>query len=268
MLISRQVNLKRATTGNSLVDGTLPLNIGNHFGVELAIDATARDICKGAIWLPLRRCTGSRLLHHLVDLLERQTFGLGNQEVGVDESSRAETTPDEEDGRLEVAIIGANHVWSDDGDDCVPEPVGRSGKTDTTGTDWQWEDLADDDPSTRTPSGGEEKDEDGDECNLGVNGRDVVGNCVAGSVQVGFVEADCNTNDGDKELADQHAKGTPDEKRATTELLNGVERDRSRADVDESKDQRNQKGVADSAGGLQEWSRVVKDEVDTSPEIC
>lgn len=53
---------------------------------------------KGGSGLPAGRSTGSGLLHHLVDLLERQTLGLGDQEVGVDESASAETSPDEEDG--------------------------------------------------------------------------------------------------------------------------------------------------------------------------
>ena len=201
-------------------------------------------------------------------MLKRQTLGLWNEEVCVDEGSRAETSPDEEDAGLEVALVLADHVWGDDSNDGVPEPVGGGGETDTTRTDWQWEDLTNENPGARSPSAGEEEDEDGDEGNLGVDGGDVVGN--SGSIWasadgVGLVEADGNTDDGDEELADQHTEGTPDKEWTTAELLNGVEGDWSRAHVDQGEDQGNQEDVVDGAGGLQEWSRVVEDEVDTSP---
>ena len=41
----------------------------------------------------------------LVDLLEREALGLGHEEVGVDERARAQTAPDEEDARTEVAAV-------------------------------------------------------------------------------------------------------------------------------------------------------------------
>lgn len=151
----------------------------------------------------------------------------------------------------------------------VPEPVGGGRESDTTRTDWEREDLTNDDPGTRTPGGGEEEDEDGDEGNLGVDGRDVVGEGASwvggGRGRVGVVETDSDTDNGDEELADQHTQGTPDEQRATTELLNGVEGDWSRANVHEGEDKGDQEGVADGTSRLQERSGVVEDEVDTSP---
>lgn len=66
---------------------------------------------------PLSRGTGSGLLHHLVNLLEGETLGLRDEEVGVDEGAGAETAPDEEDGGLQVSVLGADHVWGDDSDD-------------------------------------------------------------------------------------------------------------------------------------------------------
>ena len=80
-----------------------------------------------------------------------------------------------------------------------------------------------------------------------------------------LVETNSNTDDGDEELADQHAEGTPDEQWATTNLLDTPEGDWCRAYVDQSEDERDQEGVLDGASRLQEWSRVVEDEVDTSP---
>jgi hypothetical protein len=37
---------------------------------------------KGAVWLPHARGAGRALLQHLVDLLESETFGFGDEEVG------------------------------------------------------------------------------------------------------------------------------------------------------------------------------------------
>lgn len=219
---------------------------------------------KGGGGLPLGRGTGSGLLHHLVDLLERQALGLGNEEVGVDEGSSAETTPDEEDGRLHVSAVLADHVGGDDGNDGVPEPVGGSGETNTTGADGEREDLSDENPGTGAPCRSEEEDEDGDESNLGVDGGNVLGDPII-TLPDGVVETDCDTDDGNEELADQHAKSTPEKDGAATEPLNSPERDRGGEDVDDGKDHGNQEAVADGAGGLEEGGRVVEDEVDTGP---
>jgi hypothetical protein len=248
-----------------LEDGALALDVLGDVRAELGAVLHAHLGGVGAVRLPLGRGAGSGLLHHLVDLLEGETLGLRDEEPGVHEGARAQASPDEEDRRLEVALVGADHVRGDDGDDGVPEPVGGGGESNTTGADGERENLADDDPGTGTPSAGEEEDEDGDERNLGVDSRDVNCALVTISVDVSLVEADSDTNDGDKELADQHAKGTPDEERTTSESLNGVERDGSRADVDEGEDQGDQEGVADGTGRGEERSRVVEDEVDTSP---
>ena len=220
--------------------------------------------------LPLGRGAGSGLLHHLVDLLQRQTLGLGDQEVGVDPGSSAETTPDEEDGRLHVATVRSDHVGGDDGNDGVPQPVGGSGETNTTGADGQRENLANDDPSTRAPGGGEEEDEDGNEGNLRVDGRDVVGNEVGAAVSleallVSVVEALGDTDDSNEELADQHAESTPEEDGAAAEALDSPEGDGGGEDVDDGEDHGNQEAVGDGASRLEELGRVVEDEVDTGP---
>ena len=67
---------------------------------------------KGLMGLPLGGGSGSGLLHHLINLLERQTLGLGDEEVAVDEGACAETSPDEKDGRLEVSSVLSDHVRS------------------------------------------------------------------------------------------------------------------------------------------------------------
>jgi len=257
--------LLRKDTEEHLEDASLALDVLDDLGVELVALLHADLGGKGLVRLPLGRGTWRGLSHHLVDLLESKTLGLWDEEEGVDKGACAESTPDEEDGGAEVTLGWTDHVWSDDGNDGVPQPVGGSGESNTTRTDWKREDLTDDDPGTWTPCAGEEEDEDGNECDLGVDGRDVVGDLVTSSVKVSVVETDGNTNDGDKELADHHTAGTPDEERTTTDLLHGVERDRSGADVDKGEDEGDQEGVADSTGRLEERSGVVEDEADTSP---
>ena len=235
---------------------------------EVALFATGLS-SEGGVRLPLGGSAGGSLLHHLVDLLERETLGLGDEQVGVDEGQGAETAPDEEDGRLHVASVLANHVGGNDGNDGVPEPVGGGGETHTAGADRQREDLTNENPGTGTPCRGEEEDEDRNEGNLSVNGRDVVGECALGIIGggggVSVVEADSDTDDGDEELADKHAKSAPEEDGAATPLLNGEEGDGSGADVDDGEDHGDEESVGDGTGGLEEGSRVVEDEVDTSP---
>lgn len=72
---------------------------------------------EGGVRLPLGRGPWRGLLHHLVDLLEGESLGLGDEEVGVEEGAGAEGSPDEEHLGLEIALVLVNHVWSDDGDD-------------------------------------------------------------------------------------------------------------------------------------------------------
>lgn len=237
-------------------------------GDDLEVTST-HGLGEGLMRSPLGGGSGSGLLHHLINLLKRQTLGLGNEEVSVDEGAGAETTPDEEDGGLEVTAVLTDHVGGDDGNDGVPEPVGGSRQTNTARSDGDGEDLADDDPGTRTPGGSEPEDEDGNESNLGVDSADVVGDHAVGVIssgrRVGVVEADSDTDDGDDELANKHTKGTNEEDGSTTESLNSPERQRSGADVDESEDQRDEEDVVDGTGRLEEGSRVVEDEVDTGP---
>jgi hypothetical protein len=134
----------------------------------------------------------------------------------------------------------------------VPEPVGGGGQSNTTGTDGQRVDLADDDPGTRTPGAGEEEDVNADEGDFSADGA---------------LGAGSNSDNGNNELADNHAQSTPEEQSTTTELLHGVKRDGSGADVDDGGDHANQEGVADGSQALEEGGTEVEDEVDTSPPV-
>lgn len=111
--------------------------------------------------------------------------------------------------------------------------------------------TANDDPGTGTPGAGKEEDVDADEGNHGRDGR--------GALTVG------DADDGDEELADDHAQGTPEEQGATTDFLDGVEGDRGGADIDDGGDHAQEEGVLDCTKLLEEDGTVVEDEVDTSP---
>ena len=119
--------------------------------VSMRATLLSHGLCVRLMRNPLGGGSWGSLLHHAINLLERKTLGLRNQEVGVHESAGTETSPNEEDGGLEVTLVFSNHVWCDNSDDCVPEPVGGGGETDTTGSDWEREDLTDENPSSWTP---------------------------------------------------------------------------------------------------------------------
>lgn len=54
---------------------------------------------------PLGRCARRRLIEHSVDLLQREAFGLGDEEPSVNERGGAKNTPDIEDLSAEVGFV-------------------------------------------------------------------------------------------------------------------------------------------------------------------
>lgn len=74
----------------------------------------------GRVRHPLGGSASGGLLKHGIDLLKGEPLGLGHEEVSVDETDAAETTPDVEDLGSEVALVGVDHVRGDDSDDAVP----------------------------------------------------------------------------------------------------------------------------------------------------
>lgn len=133
----------------------------------------------------------------------------------------------------------------------VPQPIRRSGKSNATGADRKREDLANDDPRTRTPSRSEEKDVDADESDHGLD------NVLVITIR--------RTHDSNQELANQHPQGTPDEQRPTTKAFDGPERDWGGADVDEGCDQADEERIGNGAQLLEERGSEIEDEVDTGP---
>lgn len=204
----------------------------------------------GRVRNPSRRSSGRTFFHHSVDLFQSQTLGLVNEKVGVNETEKTKTTPEEEDFGTQVSVLFTDEVRSDNSDDTVPKPIGSGRQGDTSGSDGQGEDFSDNDPGTGSPSGSKEEDVDTDESDEdsgdGGVGRD-------------------GTGDGDDELTNDHTGGTPDKHGSSTESLNDEEGDGSGTDVDDGGDQGDQEGVADRSEGGEEDGTKVEDKVDTGP---
>jgi hypothetical protein len=98
----------------------------------------------------------------------------------------------------------AHHPWKKT---C---PTVGCGQTHTSGSDWDGEDLANNDPSTRSPGGSKEEDVDTDEGDLNLHNRGIVWHG--------------RSDDGHNEFADKHTNSTVDQKGSSTESLNGPER--------------------------------------------
>lgn len=177
---------------------------------------------ESAVRDPLSRMTRRSLLKHAINLLKREALRLRDQEGSIHETARAKRSPDEEDLCSKIAILRAYHVWDDDGNDAVPQPVGRCGQTDTTGADGDGVDLADDDPGGGAPGRGEEEDVEADEGDHGTGGAGVLGQGGA--------------DGGDDELADDHSDCAADEDGAPAETFDGPEGDWGGADVDDGED--------------------------------
>lgn len=102
-----------------------------------------------------------------------------------------------------------DHVWSNNGDHTIPNPVRGDRHSNTSGPDWQRKHFSDDDPSTRTPCRGKEKDVDANKRDLSLHGG-----------WVRTVNGSCN---GDDELANNHSECAPDEQWTATKPLDGPE---------------------------------------------
>lgn len=137
-------------------------------------------------------------------------------------------------------------------------PYVRCGRqTQALGSGLQGIDLARDDPCKGSPSRREEEDENGDKCNASFLGRLVIDDDIAHGVLTGGESAE----EGYNELADTHADGTPEEKRATTKFVDGPETRKGGDDVDDGGDDLNREWVLDT-GVLEVLGSVIEDEVD------
>ena len=225
---------------------------------------------KWSAWEPSNGFAGLLdLVIELVDLLESKAFGLVDEEVNEADTQKAAAEPDEEDLGLQVGVAWSpvDEVRGGVGDGPVEEPllwlifaikrgvvgmltVGCGGHGQALCADLEWEDLAGNDPSDWSPSGGKEEDEDTDEGNGSLLSSNVLDDRDAA---ISLTQCS-RTQNSDKELRDGHADGTPEEKWTSAPLVNGVEPWKSGRDVDGGGDHLNGKGVLD-AGVLEEAVR-------------
>jgi len=141
-----RLSTSKARSGNALLDQA-------HLGRE------------GRVRNPASGVSGGNFFHHLIDLFEGKTFGLGYEEVGKGYGDDAQGAPHEEDLRSEIRVLLVNEIGSDDCDDAVPEPVGGGRETDSARSNWEREDLADDNPCAWSPGTGKHRDVETDKSN-------------------------------------------------------------------------------------------------------
>jgi hypothetical protein len=95
------------------------------------------------VWHPLSRCSWRSLLQHAVHLFERETLGLGDENVGVDEAEEAKRTPEEEHFGTEIGIAAAiaDEVRRNNSDDLgeeISSILGASGWQDLRSSTASW----------------------------------------------------------------------------------------------------------------------------------
>nr|POF13961.1 hypothetical protein CFP56_02985 [Quercus suber] len=184
-------------------------------GVEgLAVQVAVAELVDPEVaGLPAGAVARADLLHHAVDLLEGEGFGLGDEEVGEDGAADAQRAPQEEDLHAEPAVPGVDDVGDDDADDAVEEPGGRR-----RGGSACWKKAA-----------GRERGKD-------LTNEDDEGDVGGIGIRVGGADG------GDDEFADAHGESAVDEKGSAAELLDGVKGNRRAGDVDDGRDHGYQKG--------------------------
>lgn len=106
--------------------------------------------------------------------------------------------------------------------------VGSGGHGQALRADLEWEDLASDNPSDWSPGGGKEENEDTDERDGRLLRSEILDDR---HTSISLAQGSCTKN-GDEELRDGHANGTPEEQRTSTPLVDGVETWNGRCNVD------------------------------------
>jgi hypothetical protein len=68
----------------------------------------------GVVRNPASGLAGRDFVHHSVNLLERQSLGLRDEEVGEENADEASRTPEEEYLGPEVCLVLPDEVWGND----------------------------------------------------------------------------------------------------------------------------------------------------------
>ena len=204
-----------------------------------------------------------------IDLFKRETLGLVDEAPDEESADEAEPTPNKEDFGAKVGVARAwvDHVRSCVGDCPVEEPVAGdesqslsyfdSGAKDSRcgghgkrlGSSLERENFSCDNPGTRSPRAGKEENIDTDESDEST---------LSGQV--------CSTSPGadacDDELANSHANGAEEEKRASTPFLNHVKAREGRGNVNAGGDDGSGEGIGNTRP-FEKLSPVVENKVDT-----
>jgi hypothetical protein len=225
--------------------------------------------------VPVRhRARGQHVRVHDIDLLERETFGFGDTEVGEDQAAEAGRAPEEEDLDAQVGVsgTGVDEIRGGVGNAKVPEPVGGDGERHRFRAHVEREDFTGDDPCDGTPGRGEESLHRREMMMMSISNSlwriqgvtyDVDADEGDESVLTGCVtRRDGDTDDGDDELANGHTSRTPEQETPTTEALNAVHTRERHEAVDKVSSDLDKECVLD-AGLLEEGGTEVEDEVDT-----
>lgn len=230
------------------------------------VDYTNYRRLVSTVFLPsLSRTPLGRLASHrhfgveLIHLFQTKSLGLVDEEPDVGNAEEASTEPDKEDFGLEIgeAFAVVDQVGGGISDGPVEQPVGGGTHAERFGARGEREDFAGDDPCERTPSAGEEEDEDADKGHGGL----LPGNVLDIDVAVFVLARGKGAADGDDELGDAHAYGAGEEHRATTPSINGQETGDGGDDVDGGRDHGDGEAAGD-ARVLEVARAVVEDEVD------
>ena len=203
--------------------------------VGIALDVRDVDVLRDELAAVLDGRDRRRVLVEKVDLLERETLGLGNAEVREHEAARAGGAPDEEhlDTEVRVPRAGVDEVRRRVTDGEVPKPVRRNGERHRLRTDVEGEDFASDDPRDGAPGGGECGDVDTDKGNEGL---------LTGLV----LDGDRDADDRDEELANTHDGSTVEEESTATELLDTPHTREGHEHVHDVRRNRDEEGVLDA----------------------
>lgn len=180
----------------------------------------------------------------LVHLLKAETLGLIDHEPDEEDAEEAAREPHEEDLGLQVGIAlpVVDEVRGRVGDGPVQQPVRRRGYAEGLGAGREGEDLARDNPAEGTPGRGEEGDVDASEGHR----RPLPSQARHVDLAVVVLAGRHRAGDGDDQLRDAHADGSPEEQGTSAPFVDGVHARNGSRDVDGGGDHLDNEAAGDS----------------------
>lgn len=176
---------------------------------------------------------------HGVNLLNGAASGLDEEKVDNSGSSQVTSGKDV----TVVVADGAGDVWREEGEEEVPSPVGSGSESQSVRAITVWEHLGVDSPNHWSPSRGESDNEETGEDNE--NGSELLGIIRS----LGSWSELLVSDGGEDQEAHGHPERTKDKALAATEMLNEVETEESRSDVDTTENHGGDERVLDTHTG-------------------